>query len=237
VITLLVNVYNEDPGPAIASAYEQLGPLLDRQYVLEGRYAGFPDLDQGAAAVFASEHAKRNAMLAMLGEPDPSRWLFWLDSDERVSRASPMLRYQLERTSENIVGVRFVDPLPPDPELVPALADPRRRLRDTVADNFKGRLYRHLPGLEYRGRHDNLYLGETLLSGWRYSNVSKAAHELVPAEQVDLELVHLWWLQPGERQEAKHAFYTGPIRTSEMQPASEAERDPLAWHDSNERKE
>jgi hypothetical protein len=211
MITLMVNYYCEDPKPAIASARANLP--VDRIVKLHGRYEGFPDMGcdrlDGKADVFSSEHAKRNVMLALAGPPDPDRWLLWLDCDERVIYGSPVIEQQLRRIKRepfggDVAGVRFIEPLTPRP----SLEDPRRGIRDHVIDAFP-RLIRHLPGLEYRERHDRLLDGDgRLLVGW--------ATELpMEPEEVDVIVVHLPRAQTEERIAAKDSYYLGPIRQAE----------------------
>jgi hypothetical protein len=141
------------------------------------------------------------------------RFLLWLDADERVTYASPQLPEQLRRCRGDVVGFRFIHPLPPDQhlDLMPGFGAPGRTIRDRVDERWPGRLFRHLATLEFRHRHDYLVdtaTGRTLM-GWAEENVTQIA------ETVDLEFVHLWWAQPEERRAAKQAFYTGQIRDAE----------------------
>jgi hypothetical protein len=205
MITLMVNVYDEDPQPAVASARKYLP--ISHVITLNGRYAGFPDLSPNFhVPVFASEHEKRNVMLAMAGAADRDRWLLWLDCDERVSYASPMIAEQLAREADRgteMAGVRFVEPLPraeKQRHLVAGLDDPGRTLRDHVIECLSGRLHRHLPELRYVDRHDRLYFGERLLGA---------------DDPVDVTIEHLWWEQAPTRRAAKQRYYQGPERAAE----------------------
>jgi hypothetical protein len=209
MITLMVNAYAEDPSDAMESAQSWLP--ISRTIECYGRYEGFPDLgppDQ----VWESEHAKRNHMLSLAEKyRAPGRWLFWIDCDELVYRASPQIQLQLERYAGNVAGIRFVEPLPPDASWTPGLEDPRRRVRDIVRPAFGLRLYRHLEGLEYRKRHDALWAGDRFLAG----QLGGTGGEISPADSVDVEVMHLWWRQPPERLAAKRSYYEGPIRAAE----------------------
>lgn len=202
----MVNFYAEDPEPAVASAMQWI-PSIGHQVLMNGRYDGFKNLDGGRAPLFASEHVKRNAMLAAAERwASPDRWLLWLDCDERVTYASPTLRLQLERLAGDVAGVRFVQPLDPN---APGLRHPGRRVRDKVVT--LPRLIRHLPGLRYRHRHDYLVDGSgNLLVGWEDEGPAQP-------DLVDLAIVHTN-TQTSERVEAKHAYYAGPVRSAESQP-------------------
>jgi hypothetical protein len=207
VITLMVNYYAEDPGPAIRSA--ELHLPIDRVVALDGRYAGFPPLlgEQAGEPAFLSEHEKRCRMLELAGDPDPRRWLFWLDCDERVIYSTPILDHQLVGLDSDVGCVDFIEPVQRD---APGLEDPRRGRRDRHVP--LPRLIRHLPGLAYRNRHDYLIdASGRCLIGWKPENA-------VPAADVDVIVVHERWRQGRARREAKEAFYVGPIRTAESKP-------------------
>jgi hypothetical protein len=213
VITLMVNAYAEDPQPAIDSARDWIG-AIDRTVVVHGRYEGFPELAGGFGHVYRSEHVKRNHMLAQAAAwASPERWLLWLDCDERVTYATPQLAGQLARVRGDVAGLRFVEPLPPEAfvSLVPGLGAPGRSFRDSVTACFGGRLVRHLPQLEYVHRHDHLVdrASGRLLMGWASEGVEPVV------QTVDLQIAHLWWMQPASRRSAKQGFYSGAERTAE----------------------
>lgn len=213
MITLLVSFYAQDPGPAVASARAAI-PAIDQVVCLDGRYDGFQPFGDGGA-VFATEHAKRNELLR-LARPyaDPERWLLILDCDERISYASPQLPRQLRRHQGDVAHPRFVEPLPPDDSdmraIVEALDHPGRGVRDSVS--VIPRLIRHLPGLEYRHRHDFLIdtgTGRQLL-GWDVEGVTWPR-----APDVDLDIIHLWWDIGQERRAAKALYYGSALRKAE----------------------
>lgn len=211
MITLLVSYYAEDPEPAILSAQRWLP--IDRVVAKEGRWKGFPPLqgEEMAGAPFASEHHKRNVMLAEAGPADPDRWLMILDCDELVLYASPSIGLQLERCEQDVAGVVFVDPLWPD---APGLEHPGRRVRDHIVEAFP-RLIRHLPELAFTYRHDHLENTRTgsLLIGWESERPQ-------PPAQVDVTVLHTR-KQSDERVAAKHEFYSGPHRQLESRPVVE----------------
>lgn len=216
MISLLVSYYAQDPGPAIESALRWV-PAIDNVVQLDGRYDGFepmPGFED--SPVFATEHEKRNALLRAADEtapsgPGPDRWLLILDCDELVTYASPQLPRQLEMIEGDVGGARTIEPLPPDTtdigKLLAGLGEPGRSVRDRV--HTMPRLIRHLPGLEYRHRHDFLVAADgRQLLGWDVEGVKTP-----PA--VDLELVHLWWDLPEERKTAKALYYSGATRKAE----------------------
>jgi hypothetical protein len=212
VITLMVNVHDEDPAPAITSARTWI-PAIDELVVQHGRYAGFPGPRIGPE--FESEHVKRNRMLERAREhASPDRFLLWLDCDERVTYASPQLAGELARCEGDVVGLRFIHPLAPDKfaaAFTPGLGMPGRSFRDHVTPCFPGRIFRHLPGLEFRHRHDYLVDRDSgrALMGWSEEVVER------PSEVVDLDVAHFWWTQPAARREAKERYYAGPTRQAE----------------------
>lgn len=215
-ITLLVSYYAQDPQPAIDSVARWV-PAVDNVCLLEGRYAGFDELPgHFGTAVFDSEHAKRNELLRMAddtapGGPGADRWLLIMDCDERVTYASPQLPRQLDLQLEDTAGCRAIEPLPPETtelgRLLAGLGKPGRSVRDRT--HLVPRLIRHLPGLEYRHRHDFLVTpdGKQLL-GWTSEGVD-------PPTPVDLQYVHLWWDLPEDRRNAKAIYYSSQTRKEE----------------------
>lgn len=217
MITLLVSYYAQDPQPAIDSARHWI-PSIDHVAALDGRYAGFePMTGYEAAKVYANEHTKRNVLLRQAdalvypAHAGQDRWLLVLDCDERITYASPQLPRQLEMTAGHVAGCRAIEPLPPDTtalgKVLAGLGQPGRSVRDRVLP--MPRLIRHIPGLEYRHRHDFLVTpdGEQLL-GWDVEGIEKPP-------MVDCEYVHLWWDLPEERKNAKAIYYSGPERQKE----------------------
>lgn len=217
MITLLISYYAQDPEPAVASALRWM-PAIDNVCTLEGRYEGFELMsgDDGTGNVFESEHEKRTELLRMADEtapggPSKDRWLFILDCDEHVIYGSPQLHNQLKMVQDDVAGAHAIEPLPPDTtdlgKLLAGLGEPGRSVRDHTVT--VPRLIRHLPGLEYRNRHDFLVKSDgTQLLGWENEGIKKP-------QIMDLQYVHFWWDLPTERKNAKAMFYSSGIRQQE----------------------